>query len=118
MSTIILKAKSSSGEPYEVEFNISDSITVRCNCKAGFFGKLCKHKTGLLAGDVKFLFDTSERAKLDELLQIVQQSEYPSIEANLFEAKKAVDTAKKAESKIKRAVETALKEGINLVPES
>lgn len=118
MSTIVLKAKSSSGEPYDVLFEIGENIMVRCNCKAGIFGKLCKHKIGLLAGDEKILSDPSQINKLKELMEVIRKSEYPTIETGLYEAKKAVDMAKKAEAKIKRSVEAALKEGIRITTEN
>lgn len=118
MNTFIFKAKSSSGEPYNVEFIIDGSIIVRCNCRAGIFGKLCKHKTGLISGDQKLLYDPSERSKLDELIEHVRNSEYSDLDAQLLDAKRAVDTAKKAEAKIKKTIESAFKEGICLNTES
>ena len=35
-----------------------------CNCQAGIYGKICKHKIGLLAGDTSMLFDQEEISKL------------------------------------------------------
>lgn len=64
MNLIKLKAKSSSGKYYLVTFEMSDKIKVSCNCNAGIFGKLCKHKTGLLIGDRSFLYDSREKQSL------------------------------------------------------
>ncbi len=118
MSTkvIKLKAKSSSGDYYIVEFGTSaDSIKVTCNCNAGIFGKLCKHKMGLLSGDPSFLFDTTEKLILDELLLIIKRSKFNSLMEELILAKKAVEKAKKQENKIKHSLELTIKDGIPLV---
>ena len=118
MNTITLQAKSSSGDSYDVTFEISDVIVVRCNCKAGIFGKLCKHKTTLLSGDESMLFNLVQKSALDELLELVKQSEYMRIENELLIAKKAVEIAKKHEKKVKKTVERILKEGILLTSEN
>jgi hypothetical protein len=59
---ITFKVTSSSGEPYNIQFIFSDNqFTVFCNCQAGIFGKLCKHKIGLLDGDPSLLLDKTDR---------------------------------------------------------
>ena len=51
-SEISIKVVSSSGDTYDVLFKFSDDkFSVLCHCPAGIYGKLCKHKTGLLDGD-------------------------------------------------------------------
>ena len=117
MSTITLKAKSSSGTPYNVKFEVSDTITVHCNCKAGNFGKLCKHKASFLSGDVGMLFDLTQTPALNELLKHLKQSEYVNLQQELLNAKKAVEMAKKQEKKVRQTVERTLKEGILLTSE-
>jgi len=114
MKIITLKAKSSSGDHYKVEFEISEVIKVRCNCSAGKFGKLCKHKTGLLSGDRNFLYDTMEESKFNLLIEIVKKSEYISLSNEYLSSKKAIEIAKNNEKKLKHKIELALKEGILL----
>jgi len=114
MKIITLKAKSSSGNHYKVEFEISEVIKVSCNCSAGIFGKLCKHKTGLLSGDPSFLYDTTEKSKFNALIEIVRKSEYISLSNEYLSSKKAIETAKNNEKKLKSKIELALKEGIPL----
>lgn len=36
-----------------------DRLTVSCDCQAGKFNKLCKHKTGVLTGDVGILAEVA-----------------------------------------------------------
>ena len=114
MQTIKLKVKSSSGTFYQVVFEITDTIKVKCNCKAGIFGKLCKHKTELLLGNNSLLYDLGEKVIFDNLMSIVSRSEYSKISKELISAQKAVDIAKNNEKKIKHKIELVLKEGIPL----
>jgi uncharacterized Zn finger protein len=115
---INLKAKSSSDDYYQVLFEITKVIKVGCDCKAGTFGKLCKHKTGFLSGDRSFLYDLTEEEMLEELMTFVKRSEYSRLTNELISADKAVDAAKAYMKKIKHNVELVLKEGISIKVEN
>ena len=115
MRIINLKASSSSGGHYKVVFEIDKEIKVSCNCKAGEFGKLCKHKTRLLAGDKSFLYDLKEEQLLAELVEVVKSSLYWQMIGELKDAEQAVKDAKKHEKNIQHNVELALKNGIPIV---
>ncbi|MCJ7552970.1 MAG: hypothetical protein MUO34_03710 [Ignavibacteriaceae bacterium] len=112
MKTINLKAKSSSGDHYQVVFEIDDVIKVTCNCKAGIFSKLCKHKTGIISGDRNLLYDLTEEPLLDELMMIMRRSGYNILSKELIDAQKDVETAKKQVNKVKHKIEQALQKGI------
>ncbi|MEO7300825.1 MAG: hypothetical protein ABI042_19845 [Verrucomicrobiota bacterium] len=64
----VLLAKSSTGEPYKVEF-LSDESSVRifCHCQAGVLQQMCKHKLALIKGDEKMLIDPNQSALLSEI---------------------------------------------------
>ena len=65
---ISLKANSSSGSFYNVEFReAEEGLSIHCNCPAGEWGKFCKHKWQFLNGDKDMLFDSSQ---LDQLAAI------------------------------------------------
>jgi hypothetical protein len=50
--TINLKARSSTGEPYDVVFCEHDNhLYVLCSCNAGINYTLCKHRIDLIEGD-------------------------------------------------------------------
>jgi len=115
MKVINLKAKSSSGEHYDVVFEIGEDIKVSCNCKAGVFGKLCKHKTGLLSGDRSFLYDLKEEPLLDGLMKLVKISTYSRFINKLISAEQAIVEAKRHEKKVKHTLELALRDGIPLI---
>ena len=100
MKIINLKALSSSGDYYQLVFEITETIKVTCNCNAGIFGKLCRHKTGLLSGDSSLLYDLTEEPMLDELMSFVTLSEYSNLTDELLSAKKTIEDAKKHEKKL------------------
>lgn len=62
------KAKSSSGEAYDVIFSIAEGrMTVRCSCKAGLLLQQCKHKRRLISGEREMLVDQSQTEILDQM---------------------------------------------------
>ncbi len=87
--TYTLKAKSSSGDYYEVEFGFDGALmSVSCVCIAGGFNQMCKHKDAFLNNDVTMLFDDSEAATLESIYQLICQSNFPK-EFDLYQ--KALD---------------------------
>jgi len=115
MKSFKLKAKSSKGDYYSVSIEIGDNIRINCDCNAGVFGKLCKHKLGLLAGDKNFLYDKSDDSKLNELLLFVKRSDYSRILKELASAEAKVEEARKNLTKVKGKLEKTLKEGIKII---
>ena len=79
-TNMIIKVISSSGEPYDVHFEFSENkLTVLCNCPAGIYGKLCKHKTRLLDGDSSILFEKTDQNTLEQVHAWVKKSKYSDI---------------------------------------
>jgi hypothetical protein len=113
---ISIKAKSSSGDPYTVDFLIEkNKLSVFCDCQAGKFGQLCKHKTELITGDQSRLFDESEVSKLKELETIIPQApELKSIAAQIAESEKIIRREQSKVKKVKKEFATKLKEGIEI----
>ena len=113
---ISIKAKSSSGDPYTVDFLIEkNKLSVFCDCQAGKFGQLCKHKTELIAGDQSRLFDESEVSKLKELETIIPQApELKNIAAQIAESEKIIRREQSKVKKVKKEFATKLKEGIEI----
>jgi hypothetical protein len=111
----IIKVISSSGEPYDVHFELSDNkFKVHCNCQAGIYGKLCKHKTGLLDGDSSLLFDKTDFETLEQIHDVVKKSNYIEIISSYNSLKKEIELAQKKEKKLKEQIEQSLKTGINI----
>ena len=117
MSTqITIKVISSSGNFYEVLFeNSKDLLTMFCNCQAGIYGKICKHKIGILAGDTSMLFDQKEISKLNQILELVKKSNYYDILRELNGIRTEIDKLQTKEKKLKAKMESAMKSGFELI---
>ena len=76
MKLINLKVKSSSAEFYTIIIEITDTIKVHCNCGAGIFGKLCKHKIAVLSGDSNILIDIKDKSILEEINGVISKSDF------------------------------------------
>ena len=114
-TNMIIKVISSSGEPYDVHFEFSDNkFTVFCNCPAGIYGKLCKHKTRLLDGDLSILFDKSAQDILNQVHEFANNSKYKEMMSSYKNIKKEIEEIQKKEKKIKEQIEQALKTGIDI----
>lgn len=112
---LILKAISSSGEPYDVQCKFTDNkLFVFCNCPAGLYGKLCKHKSKLLEGDQSLLFNKFDISKLQQVNNMIKNSNYPEIIASYNKLKKEIEQAQQKEKKLRKHIETTLTNGIEI----
>ncbi len=111
---ITLFAKSSSGnEPYRVDFIQEDGLlSVRCNCAAGVWGQLCKHKTQLLANDDDMLYDPNQREPLNQVAEWVANSQYQKVLAELRESEEDIERAKRKYKAMKIKLATIITEGM------
>lgn len=56
MQELTFLVKGSSKDPYEVIFiKEGDSLTAICNCPAGTYGNVCKHRVNILDGNTQSL---------------------------------------------------------------
>jgi len=105
-------AKSSGDEPYQVTFIFDNgTLAITCSCKAGIFGKLCKHKTALVTGDSSMLADPEQSESLKELLNQIPATAYPELIDQMHSAELKADEAKRALQKAKKLLEKAMKNG-------
>lgn len=113
---LTIQAKSSGQEPYNVEFLVEeDRLSVYCNCQAGNFGKLCKHKTELLAGDASRLFDETEVSKLEQLKSLVARApEITQLANEIAETEKIIRRKQARVKQAKKEFERKLKQGVDL----
>ncbi len=117
MKSIELKVKSSSQEYYLINIEISEVFKISCNCTAGIFGKLCKHKTAVLSGSPEILYNQEDEKILIELQKIIKKSDLNKITNELEAAEKAIESAKNQAKKIKIKLEHSLKNGIKILTE-
>lgn len=89
--------KSSSGVAiYCVHLDVDRSrVLCGCDCQAGVFGRLCKHKLAILSGDDSVLSDEGEVASLLALTGRLEGSEVVSAVKAFLDAEKQAEEAKK-----------------------
>lgn len=109
-----LLAKSSSGEPYNVEF-LTDggSLRVFCHCQAGVLQRMCKHKLAFILGDTNMLFDSNQASLLSE---IHTWPEFGNLKthANEYEKQLAeIESAQAALAKKEKIIKAAFAHGLS-----
>ena len=82
MQELIFEIKGSSKDPYEVIFiKDGDSLTAICNCPAGTYSNVCKHRVNILDGSAKSI--VSDNA--DQVPTVVAWLAGTDVEAALVE---------------------------------
>ena len=120
MSKLTIRAKSSGGEPYDVDFIVENGrLSVYCKCKAGTFGQFCKHKTELIAGDRSRLFDVSDNAKMAELRAMMARvPEVESLAASIAQSEKLIRREQAKVKTLKKQFAALLHEGIPIAEDA
>ncbi len=60
-NTLLFLVQGSAEEPYKTTFKKSESnLTAHCTCPAGQVGQYCKHRFGILKGEVKGIVSGNE----------------------------------------------------------
>ncbi len=114
MTKLTIRAKSSSGEPYNVDFiEEHGRLSVFCNCKAGMYGQLCKHKTELIGGDESRLFDASEKDRMVQVRAMLSTApEVQSLAGNIGDSEKLIRREQAKVKSLKKKFAMLLQEGI------
>ena len=108
MQELIFLVKGSSKDPYEVIFiKDGDSLTAICNCPAGTYSNVCKHRVNILDGSANSI--SSDNA--DKVPTIVEWLAGTDVEAALKELREVEKTKDKdalndAKRKLARAMNT------------
>ncbi len=108
MQELTFLVKGSAKEPYEIIFiKDGDSLTAICNCPAGTYSNLCKHRVNILDG--KSAGISSDNA--DQVSTVVSWLAGTDVEAALLELRqleKSRDTDKNALNDAKRKLARAM----------
>lgn len=97
---------SSSSSEYIVSVWIEgEQVLCICDCPAGKFGKLCKHKVAILSGDESALSQRSQSDQLKFLCGQVTQRALGKCLLELDAAEKGLDQAKRHLDKVKKELE-------------
>ena len=109
-----LLAKSSSGEPYKVEFSAENSnVRIFCHCQAGVLHRMCKHKQAFIDGNVGMLFDPNQAPLLSE---IRSWPEFGNLKTRIseYETKlEEIEAAQKALAKKEKAIKAEFAHGLS-----
>lgn len=110
---IILRAKSSSGEPYTVTITRlpSGKLTAFCDCPAGIRTKYCKHKWGILQGDVSSLHDSPDSQILAKLEKWIAKTSFSTLYKRANEIEEQIAVLKKLHQLERKRVEGFLRTG-------
>ena len=80
-------------EPFQVRFlREADRLTATCTCNAGLLGKLCKHRLGLLRGDLTGLVSGNQE-QVPRIPDLFKGSDGEVPTKGLLEAEAALDHA-------------------------
>ena len=108
MEEITFKVKGSAADDYEVIFiKDDDSLTAVCDCPAGTFGNLCKHRVAIIDGNDAAI--TSDNK--DKVPMIAKWLQGTDVEVALFELRSAEmhkDTPKDEIKALKRDLARAM----------
>jgi len=102
MEQLTFLVKGSAKEPYEIIFiKDRDSLTAICNCPAGTYGNLCKHRVNILDGKTSGI--TSDNAdKVPTVVEWLAGSDVEPLLEELRRIEKAKDADKNALNDAKR----------------
>jgi len=120
MTKLTIRAKGSGDEPYKVDFIVENGrLSIFCNCKAGKYGQLCKHKTELIAGDESRMFDISENNKMKQLSSVLSRaSEVQSLADSIAHSEKLIRREQVKLKTLKKKFAALLHEGIEIVEDT
>ena len=104
---IVLTVRSSDGKgAYPVRFQLGEGDVVAvCGCRAGAFGRICKHLIGLLRGEADLLLDSAQLSSLEELQVFVRTTRIGILLDELAAAENALNVARGRVEKAKKALE-------------
>lgn len=118
-TTIFAKSSSRPDSPYSVHFIINDGkLFIHCSCPAGVYGKLCKHKTSFIKGDLNMLHDPSQQDLLTEVVSTINNSPLNNDYSKFLDRKIKIENnlqeLKNELKELKSILELKLKNGIQL----
>ncbi len=86
---------SSTDEIYSVTAELKPSLRITCSCQAGLLGSICKHRMGLLLGDVTSVVEV-DAGDVDRLSTVAAASPLGAAMRELDGLEKEFDRMKKA----------------------
>jgi uncharacterized Zn finger protein len=95
---------------YDVQaLRAETTLNLYCTCQAGSKGQMCKHRVGLIEGNLQSVAPKTDAESLDMMLTWIRASEYPALVASLRAAEAAEKKAKIDIASIKKKIESMMK---------
>ena len=106
---IEILAKSSSGDPYTVRFQLNENdLSAFCSCPAGIYLRLCKHIIQIISDDDSILYDSSQKRLMKQINTQLQKTNIPSLLSELKKSEalliNAQQRAKEAKINLEKAI--------------
>lgn len=110
MQRLVFLVQGSQIEPYRVTFEkVSDTnLNAYCTCPAGDNGQYCKHRFGLMNGEVKALVSGNGH-ELPTLAAMLAGSDIETAYQRVIDAERIADAAKKQLAKAKKDLAGAMR---------
>ena len=117
---IRVSVRSSSGGSYTVTFALTftlrgEELSIKCSCKAGQMGQVCKHVHGLILGDDSMLYDPADKGKLPEIARMVSKSDLlptlKELNLELEEIEKKMEALQRRRNAVRSKIATAITKG-------
>ena len=89
-----------------------DRVSAKCDCQAGAFMKLCKHKLSLLSGDPAIIKDQEQLGDFAALKDWLNSTGFPELLISLKSAEDDLKLKQNEVLKIKKAIEEGMKKGL------
>lgn len=106
---MIIKACSSSGDYYNVEiFELNGKISITCDCPAGQFGNMCKHKNKIIDGDTSILFDSQQKSDLDYISKKFEVKGFKDYTTAIEKIEKAIKDLEKEHKKLLKRIQNKI----------
>lgn len=116
-----IPVRSSGDEPYTISVqSVAGGVSVSCNCQAGEYGQMCKHKRAVIVGDLD-KFAVAEEWGLDpgdygRARAAMDAAGIPdlfrSTEAEIAALDKEMERLKARKKAIKKALDRKLEDGV------
>ena len=84
-------------------------VSCVCDCQAGVFGKMCKHKLAVMSGDKTILLNTEQAPALMSLASRIGTGPVGEAVSDFIDAESAVELAKKRVAAVRKKLEKMIR---------
>ncbi len=84
-------------------------VKLMCDCQAGIYGRICKHKLAVASGDPSLLLNSEDTERLKEISEKIKLRDKEGLLESLYILRKEHDFIKRKMDKARKAVEAAMK---------